>query len=67
MARDEAVIFHLGMTYAALGQRDEAMTQLRRALEVAGPLGADSPLMQEARAKLTELETAAPVEDAGNN
>lgn len=50
---DPLVQYHLGMTYAALGETDLAVTQLTRALTLAG----DSPLPQfdAARSKLQEL------------
>jgi len=58
LPRDASVQFHLGMTYAALERREEALSQLRRAIEIAGPLGSDQ-LMDEARAKIAELEATA--------
>jgi Flp pilus assembly protein TadD len=47
---DPVVQYHLGMAYAALGRRDEAVAQLTRALEIAG---ADNPLPQFVRARET--------------
>ncbi len=57
LPNDAAAQFHLGMIYADLGRKDEAVIQLRRALE----LGQGSPFPQSATAqeKLKEL-TAAP-------
>ena len=53
LPNDPIVQYHLGMTYAALGETEEAETQLQRALDLAG----DSPLPQFeiARTKLIEL------------
>jgi tetratricopeptide (TPR) repeat protein len=53
LPNDPLVQYHLGMTYAALGNAEKARTQLTRALELAG----DSPLPQFslAREKLQEL------------
>jgi tetratricopeptide (TPR) repeat protein len=53
LPEDPLVQFHLGMAYAAAGRRDEALAQLRRALEIGG----DRPLpqMDAARAKIAEL------------
>ena len=50
---DPLVQYHLGMTYAALGETDKAVTQLNRALALAG----DSALPQfdVARSMLLEL------------
>ena len=45
---DPVVQYHLGMAYAALGRRDEAVAQLTRALEIAGE---DNPLPQFVRAR----------------
>ena len=47
---DPVVQYHLGMAYAALGRRDDAVAQLTRALEIAG---ADNPLPQFVRARET--------------
>ncbi len=53
LPNDPLVQYHLGMTYAALGDAEKARTQLNRALTLAG----DSPLPQfdVARQKLQEL------------
>lgn len=53
LPNDPLTQFHLGMTYAGLGQVEKAREALNRALEVAG----DRPLpqMEEARKALAEL------------
>jgi tetratricopeptide (TPR) repeat protein len=54
---DSLVQIHLGLTYAALGRRDEAVAQLTKALDAAGP--ADTrPQVEEARAELARLRAA---------
>jgi len=63
LPRDAAVQVHLGMAYAALGRREEAIDQLRRALEVGGPLAGNDAVLEQARAKIAELETAPAAED----
>lgn len=59
LPQDPLVQFHLGMTYDALGRRDDAIRQMKTALDLAGP---DSrlPQMAEAQAVLTRLQAAAP-------
>jgi cellulose synthase operon protein C len=56
---DPVVQVHLGLTYAALNRRDEALAQLRLALEVAGP-GDSRPQIAAARDEIARLEAAAP-------
>jgi tetratricopeptide (TPR) repeat protein len=57
LAEDPLVQFHLGMTYAALGRNEEALEQLRQAVELAG---ADDKRQQfdTARAEIERLESA---------
>ncbi len=63
---DALVQFHLGMTYLALGRQDEALQQLRRAVELAGP--ADSrPQFETARVEIAALEAAADQSAATTN
>ncbi|MDO9640861.1 MAG: tetratricopeptide repeat protein [Pseudotabrizicola sp.] len=54
---DPLAQFHLGMAYADLGRKDEAIAQLRRALELGA--GRDLPQLRQAEEKLGAL-TAAP-------
>ncbi|WP_146036555.1 tetratricopeptide repeat protein [Pseudotabrizicola formosa] len=54
---DPLAQFHLGMAYADLGRKDEAIAQLRRALELGE--GRDLPQLRQAEEKLTLL-TATP-------
>jgi tetratricopeptide (TPR) repeat protein len=63
LVEDPLVQYHLGMTYLALGQRDVALDQLRRALELAGPDDA-RPQFDVARAEVALLE--APPADPAN-
>ena len=56
LPQDAAVQVHLGLVYAALGRREEAIAQLQRGLEVGGPLGGNEPLLAEATAKIAELQ-----------
>lgn len=53
---DPLVQFHLGMTYAALERTEEALAQLRRAVEIAGPEDARAQF-DTARAEIARLET----------
>jgi predicted Zn-dependent protease len=56
---DSLVQIHLGMTYSALGRRDEAIAQLIKALDIAGP--ADTrPQVEAARAELAKLRSGTP-------
>lgn len=64
LSRDVTVQVHLGMAYAGAGQTDQAIAQLRRALELGGPLGGNAQLMDQARAKIAELESPPAVQDA---
>lgn len=57
LADDPVTQFHLGMVYADLGRKDEAIAQLRHSLEMGE--GRDLPPLEEARKRLAEL-TAAP-------
>lgn len=65
LPRDVAVQVHLGLVYAALDQRDNALAQLRRALEVGGLLAGNEELLEEARAKIAELEAAPDAAEDG--
>jgi tetratricopeptide (TPR) repeat protein len=57
LADEPLVQFHLGMTYAALERTEEALVQLRRAVELAGPDDA-RPQFDTARAEISRLEAA---------
>ena len=57
LAEDPLVQFHLGMTYAALDRDEEALTQLRLAVDLAGPEDARSQF-DTARAEIARLEAA---------
>jgi tetratricopeptide (TPR) repeat protein len=55
LSGDPLVQFHLGMAYARAERRDDAIRQLRRAIELAGP--ADTrPQFEEARQEIARLE-----------
>lgn len=59
LAQDAVVQYHLGMVYAGLERPEDALRQLRKALDVAGP--ADTrPQIANARAEITRLEALAP-------
>ncbi|MFN4128271.1 MAG: tetratricopeptide repeat protein [Paracoccaceae bacterium] len=53
LPNDPLAQLHLGMVYADLGRKDEALTQLRRALELGE--GRDLPQLKRAEEKLGEL------------
>lgn len=54
-ALNNAIVqYHLGMAYAQLGQRDNAIEQLNRALELGQ--GTELPILEEAAAALTRLQ-----------
>jgi tetratricopeptide (TPR) repeat protein len=55
LAEDPLVQFHLGMTYAALERNEEALTQLRRAVELAGPED-ERTQFDTARGEIARLE-----------
>ncbi|RLJ36189.1 tetratricopeptide repeat protein [Litoreibacter meonggei] len=52
---DVSVQVHLGMVYAALDRKEDALRQLQKAITTAGPLGTEA-LVEAARAKIAELE-----------
>lgn len=58
LPQDAAVQVHLGLVYAALGRRDDAIAQLQKGLAVGGPLGGNEALLAEATAKIAELQAA---------
>ena len=57
LPQDPVVQLHLGEAYAALNRRADALAQLNKALEVAGPL-ADDVLKARIQTRLTELNAA---------
>jgi tetratricopeptide (TPR) repeat protein len=57
LPNDPAVQYHLGVVYQALNRPQEALAQMRRALEVLGPLGS-TELAQEIRDQLALLEAS---------
>ena len=55
LSGDPLVQFHLGMAYAQADRRDDAIRQLQRAIEIAGP--ADTrPQFEQARQEIARLE-----------
>lgn len=57
LAEEALVQYHLAQAYLAVGEKDKALAQFRRAAELAGP--ADTrPQIETARAKIAELEAA---------
>ncbi|WP_231119346.1 tetratricopeptide repeat protein [Rhodovulum sp. MB263] len=59
---DPLVHYHLGQAYVALSRPADALEQFRKAVEIAGP--ADRrPQIEEARAQIESLGTAAPAEN----
>jgi Flp pilus assembly protein TadD len=64
LPNDPLVQYHLGIAYAESGRTEDAITQLRRALEIAGPADTREQF-RIARERLTELE-AAPAEGQGD-
>jgi cellulose synthase operon protein C len=61
LTRDPLVQFHLGMAYARADRNDEALQQLQRAVDLAGP--ADTrPQFQQAREEIARLQ-ALPVRE----
>jgi hypothetical protein len=65
LAEDPLVQFHLGMTYAALERNEEALEQLRRAVEIAGTDDARAQF-DTARAEIARLESALQPDAAEN-
>lgn len=59
LPEDPVVQYHLGMVYAALNRPEDALRQLRHALEVAGPADSRSQFAK-AREEIARLEAAAP-------
>jgi tetratricopeptide (TPR) repeat protein len=57
LPEDPLVQFHLGMTYLALDRPDQALEQLRRAIELAGP-DDRRPQFSLARERIAALEAA---------
>jgi tetratricopeptide (TPR) repeat protein len=56
LSDDPLVQYHLGMTYAALEREEEALVQLRRAVEMADAAGDTRPQFERARAEIERLE-----------
>jgi tetratricopeptide (TPR) repeat protein len=57
LPQDPLVQYHLGMVYVGLNRSEEALRQLRLAVEVAGP-GDSRPQFQAARDEIARLEAA---------
>ncbi|WP_299855117.1 tetratricopeptide repeat protein [uncultured Roseobacter sp.] len=57
LPEDATVQYHLGRVYKELGRKDEALAQMRKAIERVGPLGS-AELVDEIRAKIAELEAS---------
>lgn len=57
LPNDPVVQFHLGEAYAALDRPEDALAQMRRALDIAGPLG-DADLRAKLTAQITAIESA---------
>jgi tetratricopeptide (TPR) repeat protein len=59
---DEPLVqYHLGMAYAAVGRNEEALAQLTRALQLAGPEDTRAQF-ETARAEIARLQGGAPSE-----
>lgn len=58
---DPMVQFHLGQAYGAAERLDDALAQMRKALEISGPLG-DQDFRQRVESRIAELEAAPVVE-----
>jgi tetratricopeptide (TPR) repeat protein len=56
LTRDALTQFHLAMTYIALGQTSDAVTQLQKTIDVAGPADTRSQI-ETARKELARLQT----------
>ncbi|WP_132464397.1 tetratricopeptide repeat protein [Rhodovulum marinum] len=59
LPNDPLVQYHLGQVYFALGRRDDALAQFRKAVEIAGP-GDQRAQIEAARAQIQELSAVAP-------
>lgn len=57
LANDPNVQFHLGEVYAALDRPDESLNQMRRALEIIGPLG-DPAFRTELVTQIAQIEAS---------
>lgn len=57
LPEDPTVQYHLGAVYEALGRPDEALAQMRRAIEKLGPLGS-TELAEEIRGRIAALEAS---------
>jgi len=57
LPQDPTVQLHLGEVYAALNRREEALVQLNKALEVAGPL-ADEALLTRIQGQIAQVSAA---------
>lgn len=64
LPRDMGVQLHLGLVYAALDRREDAMAQLRRALELGAQLTGRDALLEEARSVLATLESGESTDPA---
>ena len=57
LPNDPLAQFHLGEVYAALDRPSDALAQMRRALDLAGPLG-DADLRAKLTAQIAAIESA---------
>lgn len=55
LTEDARVQYHLGVVYEAIGERENALTQMRLALEKAGPLS-DQAFLDDIRARIAALQ-----------
>ena len=56
LPQDARVQFHLAQAYDATGRPDQALAQMRKALEASGPLG-DAEFRTEIETRIAELAT----------
>jgi tetratricopeptide (TPR) repeat protein len=57
LPNDPQVQFHLGEVYAGLARSDDALNQMRRALDIAGPL-ATAEFREKVNAQIAQIELA---------
>lgn len=57
LPQDANAQFHLGQAYAATDRPEDALAQMRKALDVAGPLG-DTDFREKVKVRIAELEAS---------